>query len=314
MKLNQLRDALAVAERGSLRAAARHLGVAQPALTRSIQELERELGVPLFVRHSTGVAVTPVGKLFMSRADAVRSELRRAREEIDQVRGRAEGRVSVCLSTVAHLALLPYALGTFRGRYPGIHLDITEGLFVQAEAALRSGVLDCYIGPPPSESPGPQIAVEKLFDNTRVILGRKGHPLARARSLRALVDAEWLSTSITYKADEELAPLFASHGLPTPRIVLQAHSALTFMVAVAYSDLLTMLPVQWTEFPLTRDALQRIDVAETLPAPPIYLATRAGHPLTPAAEYFCDMMRRACGHRSRASPAAPRPPRQKRVA
>ena len=50
MNLNQLRDVLAVAARGSLRAAARQLGVAQPALTRSIHELERELGVPLFER------------------------------------------------------------------------------------------------------------------------------------------------------------------------------------------------------------------------------------------------------------------------
>ena len=50
MKLSQLRDVLAVAEHGSLRAAGRHLDVAQPAITRSIQELEKELGVALFER------------------------------------------------------------------------------------------------------------------------------------------------------------------------------------------------------------------------------------------------------------------------
>ena len=57
MKINHLRDVLAVAEHGSLRAAARHLGVAQPALTRSIRELERELGVAL-VDSSTTAAAT----------------------------------------------------------------------------------------------------------------------------------------------------------------------------------------------------------------------------------------------------------------
>ena len=296
MKLNQLRDVLAVAERGSLRAAARHLGVAQPALTRSIQELERELGVPLFERHPTGVSVTEMGALFVRRANAVRSELQRAREEIDQIRGKTHGRVSACLSTVPHIALLPYALPAFRARYPDVHLDLSEGLYPMIEASLRSGIVDIYVGPPPAQATGPDLLVEKLFANTRVILGRKGHPLAHARSLRELIDAQWLSTSVFLKADEELAPLFAQYGLPAPRLVVQGHSALTMLVAIAYSDLLGMLPVQWTEFPLTRDGLQRIDVAEPLPAPPICIVRRAGLPLTPAGEYFCDMMRRASAH------------------
>ncbi|MEO7760967.1 MAG: LysR substrate-binding domain-containing protein [Casimicrobiaceae bacterium] len=296
MKLNQLRDVMAVAERGSLRAAARHLGVAQPALTRSIQELERELGVPLFEREAKGVVATQMGEMFIRRANAVRSELRRAREEIDQIKGELHGHVSVCLSTVPHIALLPYALPAFRARYPEVHLDLIEGLYTRMESALRVGIIDCYIGPPPKDQPGPDLTVEKLFDNTRVIMGRRGHPLAHARSLRELIDAEWLTTSVTYKANDELGPLFAQHDLPAPRVVVQAHSALTFIVALAYSDLLAMLPMQWTEFPLTRDALQRIDVKEVLPAPPICLVKRSGLPLTPAAEYFCDMIRRAAGH------------------
>ena len=138
--------------------------------------------------------------------------------------------------------------------------------------------------------------MQELFANTRVILGRKGHPLAHAESLKDLIDAQWLSTSVFVKSDEELAPLFSEHRLPPPRMVAQAHSALTMLVALAYSDLLCMLPVQWTEFPLTRDALQRIHVIEPLPAPPICIVRRTGLPLTPAGEYFCDMMLRASGH------------------
>ena len=80
MKFSQMRDVVAIAERGSLRAAARHLSLAQPALTRSIHELERELGVPLFERQPKGVIVTAMGKLFIRRATAVWGELRRAQE------------------------------------------------------------------------------------------------------------------------------------------------------------------------------------------------------------------------------------------
>ena len=89
---------------------------------------------------------------------------------------------------------------------------------------------------------------EHLFDNTRVVLGRRGHPLGRARSLKDLVDAEWATTSVTFKAEEELRELFEQHQLPAPRLALQSQSALTLMVALANSDLLTMVPVQWTQF------------------------------------------------------------------
>ena len=296
VKFSALRDFLAVAERGSLRAAARQLGHTQPAISRSIQELERELGSSLFERRSTGVQLTAMGKVFLRRASTVQNELQRAREELDQMRGAVHGRLTVAMSSVPHIALLPNALRPFRRKYPDVAIEIVDAVFPTIEADLKSGRLDCYIGPVPSQLP-PELISEKLFDNTRLIIGRKGHPLARAKSIRALADAEWITTSITHKAEEEIGPLFAQHGLAPPKLVMQAHSALTFLTAVFYSDLLMMLPIQWTQSPLLRDAVAPIRVKELLAAPPICMVRRGGLPLTPAAEYFCDMIRRAVMHR-----------------
>lgn len=293
MKLHQLRDFIAVAERGSIRAASRQIGIAQPALTRSIHELERQLGVDLFERQARGTSLTPMGEVLMRRASVIQGELRRAQEEIEQLRGMARGRVSVCLSSVPHIALLPGALKPFRQRYPEVELDLFDGVFQRVESDLREGRLDCYIGPPPRQLPA-GFAQEKLFDNIRMIVGRKDHPLAGACSLSELAAAQWISTSVTLRAEEELGPLFASHGLPPPRLAMQAHSSLSYITALAYSDLLAMLPIQWSRFPLTREALQQIHVREPLPGPAICIIRRAALPLTPAAEYFCDMIRRAC--------------------
>lgn len=296
MKFNALRDFLAVAERGSLRAAARQTGGSQPAMSRSIQELERELGVVLFERTASGVRLTPMGQVFLRRASSVHNELRRAQEELDQLRGETHGRLTVALSSVPHLALLPHALRPFRSRYPDVMMDIVDAVYPTIELDLKESRIDCYIGPVPAEL-GPDLLVEKLFDNTRVIMGRKGHPLAQAKSLKDLVDAEWISTSITHIAQDELGPLFARHGLPPAKLKMQLHSTLTFLTAMVYSDLLMMAPVQWTQSPLLRDKVSPIHVREVLPAPPVCLVRRAGLPLTPAAEYFCDMMRRAVLHR-----------------
>lgn len=296
MKLNALRDFLAVAEHGSLRAAARQLGTVQPALSHSIAELEKELSTVLFERRASGMTLTPLGEIYRRRVSAVMSDLRHAQEELDQLRGEVHGRLRVALSSVPHIALLPNALRPFRLRYPLVKIDVLDSVYPGIEASLRDGSIDCYIGPMPTDVPSGLI-IEKLFDNTRIIVGRKGHPLAGATSLRQLADAEWITTSITHKAEEELGPLFAQHGLPAPKLVMQLHSSLTFLVSMAYSDLLMMLPVQWIQSPLLKGAVQQICIGEVLPAPQICLVRRAGLRLTPAAEYFCDMIRRAVDHR-----------------
>jgi len=293
VKLNQLRDLLAVAEHGSLHAAARHLRIAQPALTRSIRELEREVGAALFERHAQGMIATPMGRRLIRRAEAALAEIRHAQEEIAQLRGEMTGRINMCLTTVPHIALLPKALRAFREKYPGVYIDIVESRFPAVEAGLRAGTLDCYVGPMPQDRPGKEFAVEILFEQIYVVLARKGHPLAGARSLRELKDAEWMTQSVTAKPEDELGPIFKAHRLPPPRLVAQSHTGLTFLTLAASTDLLMLLPSAWAEAELARGHIQQIDIAEKIQCPAIVMITRAATPLTPAAEYFCDMLRRA---------------------
>ena len=295
MKLNAIRDFLTVVDRGGLRAAARQLNGSQPAISRSIQELERELGVVLFERKASGVALTPMGSVFHRRASSVLNELRLAQEELDQLRGETYGNLRVALSSVPHIALLPNSLRPFRTRFPNVKINIIDAVYPKIELDLRESRVDFYVGPAPTEI-SPDLISERLFDNTRVIVGRKGHPLAQAKSLRDLIGAEWITTSITHVAEEELGPLFANNGLPKPQLVLQAHSTLTFLTALMNTDLLMMLPIQWTQSPVLRDFVQAIHIQEELPAPPISMVRRTGLPLTPAAEYFYDMLKRAVNH------------------
>ncbi|HSV78254.1 MAG TPA: LysR substrate-binding domain-containing protein [Ramlibacter sp.] len=293
MKLNQLKMALAVADKGSVRGAARDLAVSQSALTQSLGELERELGAPLFERRVRGMSPTPVGQIFLRRAAVITSEEKRAREEVAYYLGSDQGDVGVGLSVVAHMVLLPMALPLFQQRFADVRLRIVEAPFPIIEARLRDGSMDFYIGPAPALPPGPEFTVEKLFDNTRAVFVRRGHPLAQAGSLAELAGAKWVTTGITDKAEAELAELFARHGEPAPRLLVQAESMLTLLTTLMASDAVAMTLRQYEEFPLTRGALQRIPVREVLPAPPIVAIRRAALPLPPAADYFCDMFRRA---------------------
>lgn len=293
MKLSQLRDIVAIVEHGSLRAAARHLDIAQPLLTRSVRELERELGTPLFERDVKGMTLTRAGVAFHRRASVIVHEARRAQEEVHQHDGGGEGVVVAGLSIMPHTGLLPRALMPFRRRYPKVRLQLIEGLFPALENRLREGTVDFYIGAAPQVPPAPGLLLQKLFANHRAVFCRQGHPLARETSLQALLAAEWATPSIDYNATIDLAQLFARHGLPAPNITLQAGSALSVMVALAETDLLAMLPVQWGDFAPIAGALQRIPVQEALPAPDIVLIRRPDLPLTPAAEHLVDLMLRS---------------------
>lgn len=292
LKLEQLEHLLAIVEQGSLRAAARRLDIPQPALTRSIRALERDLGGPLFLRETSGMILNETGRRFHARASVIVNEARRARDEFSQAAGEDSGTVVASLSIMPHVGMLPAALESFRHRYPKVRLRLLEGLFPDAEAGLRDGSIDFYLGAVPHQPIAPGLACRRLFENTRAVVARKGHPLAQAGSLSELVDADWATTAVEYRAEEDLARLFQSHGLPPPRVVLSARSALSLMVGLAYSDLLAMLPRQWESFPLTRGVLQVIPTRELLPAPDIVLIQRPGVPLTPAAEFLCDVLLR----------------------
>ena len=292
MKLDQLQHLVAIVEHGSLRAAARRLQMPQPALTRSIRALEKELGEALFLRETTGMMLTAAGRRFHVRASAIANEARRARDEMAQHGGDDQGTVVLALSIMPHLGMLPYALKAFRQRYPQVRLQLIEGLFPDVESALRQGAIDFYLGAAPHAAPAAGLAMQTLFENRRAVVCRKGHPLGNARSLKALANADWAITGVDYNAEDDIARLFHSHQLPTPRVLVRARSAMSVMVSLAHTDLLAMLPVQWEEFPMTRGILQSIRIREVLPAPSIVVIRRPDLPLTPAAEHFCDLMKR----------------------
>lgn len=295
MKLDHLRDFVAIAQHGSIRGAARHLGTAQPTLTRSLAELERELGTSLFERHSKGMIMTPLGRAFMTRASAVLQDVRRATDEIEQLKGNMIGEVTVGLSIAAHLRLLPKALPTFRQRFPKVRLHIIEGFYPTLELELKDGSVDFYVGPDPGPKLPSTLRKELLLVGDRAILCRKGHPLAKSTSLNELIDAEWTTTSITLRAESELGDLFKRYKLPKPTLAMQSQSALTLLTCLANSDLLAMAPTHWVESPLVNHVITTIRIREELTPVSIIAVFRSERPLSPAASFLLDLMRRVAG-------------------
>ena len=300
MKLSHIRDVLAVAELGSLRKAGRHVGIAQPAITRSIQEIEHELGAPLFERHSRGVRLTAIGEIFVRRASIVETELRRAREEIDQVKGLSTGQVTVAMSIAPSIALMPAAVGAFRRRYPEALLKVSETLFQPVEQDVADGRIDFYVGALEATSISPRLSVEQLFENQRVVVARKGHRLLDIADTGALHSAQWLRPALSSRSGEaDFEDWLRSIGLTEPKIVMHTRSALQTVLAIATSDLLTVVPRQWLELPALVDSIEALRFVKPLTAAPVCLVRPSGIPLTPMAEHLCDLVRRLAANYQR---------------
>ncbi|MDR6266888.1 MULTISPECIES: LysR substrate-binding domain-containing protein [Rhodobacterales] len=294
MKLNQIRDIIATADSGSLRAAARQLGVTQPAITRSIRELERELGVPLFERHQFGMQPTAMGQVMLKRARAVQEELRRATEEIGQLQGEMNGEVRVAMSAISTFALMPPAVKSFRRAHPKAILKITESFYAPIESQLLNGEIDFFVGPFSDPGRGSRVMSEMLFKNERVVIVRKGHPLAQISTIRDLGDTEWVKQALPDRESEgDFERPFSQLGLPMPRIVMHTTSSTATLLAVANSDLLTSVPKQMLNAPVSSELFDVLPIREELDAAPICLVRRVDLSLTPLAEFMFDMFRRA---------------------
>lgn len=191
IKMHQLRAFVSVARHGSIRAASRAMALSQPALTKSIKELEESLGARLFVRRRQGVTLTDCGEAFFKRASLILEELRVAQEDIAQRLGATSGRVNIGVGASIARTIMPEVIDRFHREFPNMKVRIAEGQLVSMIPELRQGELDFtvntyYQGPFDNE-----LLYEKLMDKEYRVVARRGHPMENARSMKELLHCDW---------------------------------------------------------------------------------------------------------------------------
>jgi DNA-binding transcriptional LysR family regulator len=281
MRLSQIRDFVAVVESGSLRAAARAVGVSQPAITKSIRQLEEEMHVALLQRNARGAAVTPAGKAFLARAKIVQAELRRAQDDLQSFRGGAEGAVAFGIAPQTCMVLVPDALQQFRRRFPTARVRVVEGVPSGLLPQLRDGTLDFIVGMGSAAAAGAGVRFKPLFRPALVVAARRNHPLRDATSLQELSGAQWLMY-YPLGSGAMLEKAFSDGGLGAPRGVIQCESYATALALLAQTDTLGLMMPQVMSGPYG-SVLQQIRIREKVPLPLVGLYARADAPLTPAA-------------------------------
>ena len=139
MKLSQLRNFTAVVEAGAVRQAAKVLNLSQSSVTKSIQQLEENIGVELLHRGAHGVAATEAGKALFARVKTIEAELRHARNDVETIQGAGFGEIRVSASPSVATGLLPRAVVAFQRAHPRVSFHILEGVYPDMLPAIRTG-------------------------------------------------------------------------------------------------------------------------------------------------------------------------------
>lgn len=194
MELRHLRYFTAVAEELHFTRAAARLGIGQPPLSQQIQQLEREIGTPLFLRLPRGIALTEAGAQFLDDARAILASADRA---VDLARrlGRGErGAITVgfTASAVFH-PYLPSAIRAYRDRYPHVRITLTESNTVSLLRGLRAGEVDVAFVRPPYVLDA-EFEAERVLDEPMLIALPPDHLLSRRRAvpIAALADEDFV--------------------------------------------------------------------------------------------------------------------------
>ncbi|QDT78366.1 Hydrogen peroxide-inducible genes activator [Gimesia maris] len=180
MEVDQLRYFLRVAERGNFTRAAEELMISQPALSRSIQKLEEELGQPVFERKTRSVALTEAGKLLQSRAQQVLTLLADTKAEISDDGQSGQIRVGA-IPTIAPF-FLPDLLRQFSAEFPKASLIVQEDTTDHLLKRCTQGEIDLAIIALPV--PAKYLEVEELFEEELFLVLPPDHPLVNKPLIR----------------------------------------------------------------------------------------------------------------------------------
>jgi DNA-binding transcriptional LysR family regulator len=272
---------------GSLTAAARLMGTTQPALSKRLQRLEQTLGVTVFERGTRGVVPTAYGAALLPRARAIRAQARQAMEEVAQMRGSREGHVTVALSHLAAIALLPRVINEFRHAWPQVTVAITPPNF--QFAGLREGAPDFAVISLPQGNPGPEFATRALYTTRVVAVTRAGHALARARQLADLREAEWVLPSADSSTALALKRAFGRARLGAPRCPITCETLTGLEALLQSTDLVGAMPLEVHEQRKGASGLIRLPLEQSIEGPRVAIVRWADAKPTPAAAALADL-------------------------
>lgn len=302
--LRQLRHFVALAEHEHFARAAAAVHLSQPALSRSIQALESQLGCTLVDRHSRGVSLTAHGQLVLEHARRLIAGSLALSNAVNQLGNLQAGELRLGAGPYPAARLIPQALGQLLQRYPRVQVKLDIANWLELRDSLLDSAIELFVADIRELQDDAQLHIEPLHVHQGVLFCRPSHPLLQRGDLqlRDLLDFPLAGTQLPQVVERSLG---LASGRAQP-LSVQCDNFLVLKRLVADSDVLSMAP--WD---VIADELHNGQLA-LLPLLPqglhqhsaYGLVSRAGHSLSPAAQAMVEAIRRVDEQTPRAEHAA----------
>jgi DNA-binding transcriptional LysR family regulator len=290
LKLHDLRVLMMVVQAGSMRKAAALLNTTQPAVSRSIAELERIVGARLLDRTPQGVEPTASGRALLDGSTAVFDELRQAVKTIESLADPAAGEVRIGCNLFLASTFATAVVDRLSRRYPRVvfHLRAAETDMLRRELGERH--VDLLIARRFGAVTDDQLDYEFLFDDTFIVAAGARSPWARRRKieLAELVDEAWTLPPLDNLIASVAADAFRANGLGYPRVTVVTGTPQVRVSLLETGRFLTIFPASALRFPTERPEIKVLPVNLSKARIANGIVSLKNRTLSPAARLFID--------------------------
>jgi DNA-binding transcriptional LysR family regulator len=244
--LRLLRHARALAEERSFARAARILRLTQPALSRSIQDLERRTGIQLFDRNKGRVEPTDLGRIFLAHARELLGRAEALDREVAALRGSGTGRLVIGSGTFPSSLFVATAASSFLRTNPHVCIRVVNDNWAGLVTALRHREVDFIVAAVPADDEAADFVTRPLSLRQGRFLVRPGHPLLSKRllSLGEVVAYPIVSTSrLTVSISDRLLEMRKEHDAKRPLVDVACESTDMMRLIAATTDHVLLAPL-----------------------------------------------------------------------
>jgi DNA-binding transcriptional LysR family regulator len=293
MKLHDLRILMAVAQAGSMNKAAVFLNMTQSAVSRSIAELERTVGVSLLDRTARGVEPTEYGRAMLECGVAVFDDLRQGANKIEFLTNPAAGEVRIGCHPFLAASFVSAVVDEVARRYPRIvfHLLVAEVVTLHHELTERN--VDLLITREFRPLADERLSFELLFDDSFVVVAGAQNPWVRRRriALTELLNESWALPPPESAFGSAAIEAFRSCGLDYPRTTVVSIPLDVRISLLATGHFLTIFATSALRYSLWRPELKVLPVELPMARVPSGIVTLKNRTLSPVAQLFVEHAR-----------------------
>lgn len=277
IKLRHLQCALAVAEHGGLQNAAERLAISQPAVSKTLKELEDILGVRLFERGRRGAVPTAEGERFLRHAGMSVSALKSG---LDGIAAKARGAESLAvgvLPTVAP-AIMPRVALALRRKAPAALLKVVTAANAELLTALKQRQVELVLGRLSDPEHMAGVTFEHLYSDPLVLAVRNGHPILEGKGEIAFEKLKSYPAILATKGTiirHSAESLLRAHGEAVPNDCIETLSISFARSVVLQSDAVWFVPLGAVEPDIASGVLVRLPVSTAGTEEPIGIMRRA---------------------------------------